>query len=148
MSFETDVQDTVATGVSGTNKDTINPNTMKLVDPALGDDSVLKEEVSNDEGSDDEEEEASTPTAANLKRRKSPLRYIENKTRRHVTFAKRRHGIMKKAYELSVMTGTNVLLLIMSPKGLVYSFATPKLRPVIENEEGKALIRKCLNSEP
>ncbi|CCF56824.1 hypothetical protein KAFR_0B05290 [Kazachstania africana CBS 2517] len=80
-------------------------------------------------------------------RRKNPIKYIENKTRRQVTFAKRRHGLMKKAYELSVMTGANILLLIVSNTGLVYTFTTPKLEPVVINEEGKNLIRACLNAE-
>ncbi|CCD23163.1 Arg80p NDAI_0B01290 [Naumovozyma dairenensis CBS 421] len=79
-------------------------------------------------------------------KQKIPISFIENKSRRHVTFAKRRHGIMKKAYELSVLTGANVLLLILSSSGLVYTFTTPKLEPVIRDDEGKNLIRKCLGA--
>ena len=79
-------------------------------------------------------------------RRKQPIRYIENKTRRHVTFSKRRHGIMKKAYELSVLTGANILLLILANSGLVYTFTTPKLEPVVREDEGKSLIRACINA--
>ncbi|QLG71769.1 hypothetical protein HG535_0C01180 [Zygotorulaspora mrakii] len=78
-------------------------------------------------------------------RPKMPVKYIENKTRRHVTFAKRRLGIMKKAYELSVLTGANVLLLILSRTGLVYTFTTPKLEPIVRDLEGKTLIRACLS---
>lgn len=101
----------------------------------------------NENENDDEDEEVSTPSSAVGKRRKAPLKYIENTTRRHVTFAKRRHGIMKKAYELAVMTGANVLLLILSPKGLVYTFATPSLQPLIRDDPGKELIRRCLNQD-
>ncbi|CAI4035521.1 hypothetical protein SMKI_13G1700 [Saccharomyces mikatae IFO 1815] len=79
-------------------------------------------------------------------RQKLPIKYIENKTRRHVTFSKRRHGIMKKAYELSVLTGANILLLILGNSGLVYTFTTPKLEPVIREDEGKNLIRACINA--
>ncbi|QLQ80140.1 hypothetical protein HG537_0D01410 [Torulaspora globosa] len=77
-------------------------------------------------------------------KRKVNIKLIANRTRRHVTFAKRRHGIMKKAYELSVLTGANVMLLILSKSGLVYTFTTPKLEPFIRDEEGKKLIRRCL----
>lgn len=77
-------------------------------------------------------------------KRKLGIKYIANRTRRHVTFAKRRHGIMKKAYELSVLTGANVMLLILSKSGLVYTFTTPKLEPLVREEEGKSLIRRCL----
>ena len=80
-------------------------------------------------------------------RRKIPIKYIENRTRRQVTFAKRRHGIMKKAYELSVLTGANILLLILGHSGLVYTFSTPKLEPIIRENKGKQLIRRCLNSQ-
>ncbi|QLL34222.1 hypothetical protein HG536_0G00790 [Torulaspora globosa] len=80
-------------------------------------------------------------------KRKANIKLIANRTRRHVTFAKRRHGIMKKAYELSVLTGANVMLLILSKSGLVYTFTTPKLEPFVRDEEGKKLIRRCLEDE-
>ncbi|KAI0795328.1 hypothetical protein BC629DRAFT_318636 [Irpex lacteus] len=37
---------------------------------------------------------------------------------------------MKKAYELSTLTGTQVLLLVVSETGLVYTFTTAKLQPL------------------
>lgn len=44
------------------------------------------------------------------------------------------------------MTGTQVLLLVASETGHVYTFATPKLQPLITKPEGKNLIQACLNS--
>lgn len=44
------------------------------------------------------------------------------------------------------MTGTQVLLLVASETGHVYTFATPKLQPLITKQEGKNLIQACLNS--
>lgn len=44
------------------------------------------------------------------------------------------------------MTGTQVLLLVASETGHVYTFATPKLQPIITKPEGKNLIQTCLNS--
>ena len=51
-----------------------------------------------------------------------------------------------KAYELSTLTGTQVLLLVASETGHVYTFATPKLQPLITKAEGKNLIQSCLNN--
>lgn len=79
-------------------------------------------------------------------RRKINIEFIEDKSRRHITFSKRKAGIMKKAYELSTLTGTQVLLLVASETGHVYTFATPKLQPLITKTEGKNLIQKCLNA--
>ncbi|KAL8185242.1 UNVERIFIED_CONTAM: hypothetical protein K2H54_043712 [Gekko kuhli] len=53
---------------------------------------------------------------------------------------------MAGAYELSTLTGTQVLLLVASETGHVYTFATRKLQPMITSETGKALIQTCLNS--
>ncbi|EIE82460.1 hypothetical protein RO3G_07165 [Rhizopus delemar RA 99-880] len=52
----------------------------------------------------------------------------------------------RRAYELSTLTGTQVLLLVVSETGLVYTFTTPKLQPVVTKPEGKNLIQSCLNA--
>jgi len=44
------------------------------------------------------------------------------------------------------LTGTEVMLLVASETGHVYTFATRKLQPMITSENGKALIQTCLNS--
>lgn len=51
-----------------------------------------------------------------------------------------------QAYELSVLTGTQVLLLVVSETGLVYTFTTPKLQPLVTKPEGKNLIQVSLSS--
>lgn len=105
-------------------------------------------EEDEDEEEDDEDEfedEIDMIAEPKDRRRKFPVKYLENRTRRQVTFAKRRHGIMKKAYELSVLTGANILLLVLGHTGLVYTFSTPKLEPIIRDQQGKDLIRACLN---
>ncbi|CEG82049.1 Putative MADS-box transcription factor, other eukaryote [Rhizopus microsporus] len=94
------------------------------------------------EDSDDSEDK---PTRRNG-RRKIKIEYIEDKNRRHITFSKRKAGIMKKAYELSTLTGTQVLLLVVSETGLVYTFTTTKLQPIVTKPEGKNLIQACLNT--
>jgi len=77
---------------------------------------------------------------------KIKMEFIDNKLRRYTTFSKRKTGIMKKAYELSTLTGTQVMLLVASETGHVYTFATKKLQPMITSEAGKALIQTCLHS--
>ena len=53
----------------------------------------------------------------------------------------RRRSLNPQAYELSVLTGTQVLLLVVSETGLVYTFTTPKLQPLVTKSEGKNLIQ-------
>jgi len=79
-------------------------------------------------------------------RRRIDIKFIENKSRRQVTFSRRKRGLMKKAYELTTLTGTQALVLIASETGHVYTFATPKLQPVVTLREGKELIQSCLNA--
>lgn len=79
-------------------------------------------------------------------RRKIKIEFIDDDSRRHITFSKRKAGIMKKAYELATLTGTQVLLLVVSQTGLVYTFTTPKLEAVVKEPEGRQLIQECLNA--
>merc|ERR1711963_39253 len=74
------------------------------------------------------------------------MELIKSKLRRYTTFSKRKTGIMKKAYELATLTGTQVMVLVASETGHVYTFATQKLQPMITSDAGKALIQTCLNS--
>lgn len=57
-------------------------------------------------------------------RGKVELRRIENKINRQVTFAKRRNGLLKKAYELSVLCDAEVALIIFSNAGKLYEFCS------------------------
>ncbi|XP_061687072.1 serum response factor-like isoform X2 [Syngnathoides biaculeatus] len=116
-------------------------------DDSAEDDRSPREPVS---GRDAEPEGGGMPGAKPGKktrgRVKIKMAFIDNKLRRYTTFSKRKTGIMKKAYELSTLTGTQVLLLVASETGHVYTFATRKLQPMITSETGKALIQTCLNS--
>ncbi|CAF3253298.1 unnamed protein product [Rotaria socialis] len=108
----------------------------------------------NEDFIDDEDDDRSNESMDNstskkrnkktLGRVKINMAYIDNKIRRYTTFSKRKTGIMKKAYELATLTGTEVMLLVASETGHVYTYATPKLQPMITSETGKALIQTCL----
>ncbi|KAK7295532.1 hypothetical protein RJT34_18442 [Clitoria ternatea] len=52
------------------------------------------------------------------------LKRIENKINRQVTFAKRRNGLLKKAYELSVLCEAEVALIVFSTRGKLYEFCS------------------------
>lgn len=52
------------------------------------------------------------------------LERIENKASRQVTFSKRRKGLIKKAYELSVLCDAEVGLIIFSGRGKPFEFGS------------------------
>ncbi|KAK1407645.1 hypothetical protein QVD17_39266 [Tagetes erecta] len=54
---------------------------------------------------------------------KCKIKKIENTTNRQVTFSKRRNGIIKKAYELSVLCDVDVALIMFSPSGRASIFS-------------------------
>merc|ERR1719198_2366719 len=102
--------------------------------------------VEDDDDDDEDEDGPPRKKRGGNGRRKIEIEYIDDKIRRHITFSKRKAGISKKAYELSRLTGAQVLLLISSERGQIYSFATPKLQPILVNENSKQLIEQCLNA--
>ncbi|KAH7570522.1 hypothetical protein JRO89_XS05G0125300 [Xanthoceras sorbifolium] len=62
------------------------------------------------------------------------LKRIENKINRQVTFAKRRNGLLKKAYELSVLCDAEVALIIFSNRGKLYEFcSSSRLMKILES---------------
>lgn len=63
------------------------------------------------------------------------MRRIENATSRQVTFSKRRNGLLKKAFELSVLCDAEVALIIFSPRGKLYEFASSSMQTTIERYE-------------
>ncbi|KAH9755681.1 MADS-box domain-containing protein [Citrus sinensis] len=60
---------------------------------------------------------------------KVQIKRIENTTNRQVTFSKRRNGLVKKAYELSVLCDVDVALIMFSPSGRVSLFSGNKSLP-------------------
>ncbi|XP_050203612.1 MADS-box protein SOC1 isoform X2 [Mercurialis annua] len=65
-------------------------------------------------------------------RGKTQMRRIENATSRQVTFSKRRNGLLKKAFELSVLCDAEVSLIVFSPRGKLYEFASSSMQDTIE----------------
>ncbi|XP_051139722.1 agamous-like MADS-box protein AGL11 [Andrographis paniculata] len=65
-------------------------------------------------------------------RGKIEIKRIENNTNRQVTFCKRRNGLLKKAYELSVLCDAEVALIVFSSRGRVYEYANNNIRTTID----------------
>ncbi|XP_054825542.1 MADS-box protein SOC1-like isoform X9 [Prosopis cineraria] len=59
-------------------------------------------------------------------RGKTQMKRIENDTSRQVTFSKRRNGLLKKAFELSVLCDAEVALIIFSPRGRLTEFSSSR----------------------
>ncbi|XWS61080.1 hypothetical protein CRYUN_Cryun07bG0095100 [Craigia yunnanensis] len=65
-------------------------------------------------------------------RGKIQMKQIENATSRQVTFSKRRNGLLKKAYELSVLCDAEVAVIIFSQKGRVSEFSSSDMQKTIQ----------------
>lgn len=76
-------------------------------------------------------------------RGKVVLQRIENKISRQVTFAKRRNGLLKKAYELSILCDAEVGLVVFSATGKLFQFASTSMKQIIDryNSHSKTLQR-------
>lgn len=70
-------------------------------------------------------------------RGKTQMKRIENATSRQVTFSKRRNGLLKKAFELSVLCDAEVALIIFSPRGKLYEFSSCSINKTIERYQKK-----------
>jgi len=64
-----------------------------------------------------------SPQRGKIGRGKIEIKRIENTTNRQVTFCKRRNGLLKKAYELSVLCDAEVALIVFSTRGRLYEYA-------------------------
>ncbi|KAK9914165.1 hypothetical protein M0R45_037957 [Rubus argutus] len=65
-------------------------------------------------------------------RGKIEMKRIENVTSRQVTFSKRRNGLLKKAYELSVLCDAEVAVIIFSQKGRIHEFSSTDMQQTLK----------------
>ncbi|CAA3016749.1 MADS-box AGL42-like isoform X1 [Olea europaea subsp. europaea] len=82
-------------------------------------------------------------------RGKIQMKRIENESSRQVTFSKRRNGLLKKAYELSVLCDAEVALIIFSQKGRLFQFSSSNMENTIDKylEHAKEKETKTNNTE-
>ncbi|XP_044510836.1 agamous-like MADS-box protein AGL11 isoform X2 [Mangifera indica] len=57
---------------------------------------------------------------------KKEIKKIENSTSWQVTFCKRRKGLLKKAYELSILCEAEIGLVVFSTRGRLYEYSNTK----------------------
>ncbi|KAK3042430.1 hypothetical protein RJ639_000154 [Escallonia herrerae] len=72
------------------------------------------------------QETESSSSQKKIGRGKIEIKRIENTTNRQVTFCKRRSGLLKKAYELSVLCEAEVALVIFSARGRLYEYSNSR----------------------
>ncbi|CAA3030242.1 MADS-box AGL42-like isoform X1 [Olea europaea subsp. europaea] len=80
-------------------------------------------------------------------RGKVEMKLIENTTSRQVTFSKRRNGLLKKAYELSVLCDAEVALIIFSQKGKLYEFSSSNMQKTIKRYLEHARRKQNISTE-
>lgn len=68
------------------------------------------------------------------------IEYIENDSKRRVTCAKRKKGLMKKAQELSILTDASILCIVINDRNEVSMFVSERMK--IIGEECKKLIQQ------
>ncbi|XP_030538061.1 MADS-box protein SOC1-like isoform X2 [Rhodamnia argentea] len=71
-------------------------------------------------------------------RGKTQMKRIESNASRQVTFSKRRNGLLKKAFELSVLCDAEVAAVVFSPSGKLYEFSSSSMSNIIERYQRKA----------
>nr|BAS04484.1 MADS box protein [Gentiana scabra] len=81
---------------------------------------------------DSQNQEIESSNSRKSGRGKIEIKRIENKTNRQVTFCKRRSGLLKKAYELSVLCDAEVALIVFSSSGRLYEYANNSAKGTIE----------------
>lgn len=62
---------------------------------------------------------------------KLEIKKIENSTNRQVTYSKRRNGLIKKTYELSVLCDIDLALIMFSPSGKLTQYCNSSIEEVI-----------------
>uniref|UniRef100_A0ACD5XF61 Uncharacterized protein n=1 Tax=Avena sativa TaxID=4498 RepID=A0ACD5XF61_AVESA len=78
------------------------------------------------------------------------LRRIEDRTSRQVRFSKRRAGLFKKAFELSLLCDAEVALLVFSPAGRLYEYSSSSIEGTYDRyqqfaESGRNLVQGDAN---
>ncbi|KAK9152521.1 hypothetical protein Sjap_000001 [Stephania japonica] len=88
--------------------------------------------------------EAIRSSSRKMGRGKIEIKRIENTTNRQVTFCKRRNGLLKKAYELSVLCDAEVALIVFSNRGRLYEYANDSVKKTIDRYKRANAVPRAL----
>jgi len=72
-------------------------------------------------------------------RKKIDIKPIPYKLKRQITFSKRKTGLLKKVKELTTLTQTDALVILVSETGNPHSYATKRFQDMIRNADMKTL---------
>ena len=87
-----------------------------------------------------------TSTKKIMGRKKINITRINDDRTRQVTFTKRKFGLMKKAYELSVLCGCEIALIIFNNNGRLFQYASSDMDKVLlKYAEYNELHESCTN---
>eukprot|EP00045_Choanoeca_perplexa_P016223 m.216671 g.216671 ORF g.216671 m.216671 type:complete len:295 (-) comp17202_c0_seq13:158-1042(-) len=73
--------------------------------------------------------------------------YIQDKAKRLASYNTRKTQLLKKAHELSVCTGADVLVLVASDSGSAYTFASPRLKRFLSDSKVVARLKEALSQD-
>eukprot|EP00117_Sycon_ciliatum_P040787 scpid93192/ scgid29923/ Serum response factor len=110
------------------------------------DDNHVSHDQEDDEVELDVDNTEETTVSTSNKRRgrgKIGLKLIEQRQKRNATFHKRKSGLMKKGFELSMLTGAEIMILA-SIENNIFSYSTKKLQKFLVSRQGQDLVQKAL----
>eukprot|EP00727_Mastigamoeba_balamuthi_P005323 m51a1_g1479 putative nad synthetase (552) ;mRNA; r:274230-279381 len=90
-----------------------------------------------------EEPVAIVCTKKQHKKRSRDTEYVSDRTRRQITFSKRKSGLLKKAHDLSVLTGSPVFVMIVSEANRVFTWASTQFEPFERNPKMREIVAQC-----
>ena len=74
---------------------------------------------------------------ANMGRKKISIQRISDERNRQVTFTKRKFGLMKKAYELSVLCDCEIAVIIFNSHSKLFQYASEDMDKILLKYTGK-----------
>ena len=83
-----------------------------------------------------------TTTTATMGRKKISIQRISDERNRQVTFTKRKFGLMKKAYELSVLCDCEIAVIIFNSHGKMFQYASNDMDKVLLKYTGTYMFLK------
>ena len=87
-----------------------------------------------------------TTTTATMGRKKISIQRISDERNRQVTFTKRKFGLMKKAYELSVLCDCEIAVIIFNSHGKMFQYASNDMDKVLLKYTGIYIFKNLLFS--
>lgn len=92
---------------------------MPLAGPGVGDDAFITDHDAVESGADDDDDDEKPKSDKKAGRRKIKIEYIQDKSRRHITFSKRKAGMC--CFKYSLLLPSHMPIYRHYEKGNIYS---------------------------